>query len=83
MGSIVGPPYAVMDLTPDNGPITGETLVDIHGIDFINTEDVKVTLHYEQASCRDGIGHTHGCSVKNNPDVRGSPRAVSLSGVGR
>lgn len=48
VGSIVGPPYAVMDLIPDNGPITGETSVDIHGIDFINTEDVKVRLH-EQA----------------------------------
>lgn len=45
VGSIVGPPYAVMDLIPDNGPITGETSVDIHGIDFINTEDVKVIVH--------------------------------------
>lgn len=51
MGSIVGPPYAVMDLIPDNGPITGETLVEIYGIDFINTEDVKVRMRYEQASC--------------------------------
>lgn len=33
-----------MDLTPDNGPVTGETLLDIHGIDFINTEDVIVRL---------------------------------------
>lgn len=43
VGSIVGPPYAVMDLTPNNGPITGETLLNIHGIDFINTEDVVVS----------------------------------------
>lgn len=43
MGSIVGPPYAVMDLIPDTGPITGETTLDIHGIDFINTEDVIVS----------------------------------------
>ncbi|CAM9165488.1 unnamed protein product, partial [Laminaria digitata] len=42
VGSIVGPPYAVMDLTPNNGPITGETLLNIHGIDFINTEDVVI-----------------------------------------
>lgn len=41
-----------MDLIPDNGPITGETLVDIHGIDFIHTEDVKVRLDCEQSSRR-------------------------------
>lgn len=44
VGCIVGPPYAVMDLIPDNGPITGETLLEIHGIDFINTEDVTVSI---------------------------------------
>lgn len=44
VGSIVGPPYAIMDVKPDNGPITGETLLDIYGIDFINTEDILVSL---------------------------------------
>ncbi|CAM9153876.1 unnamed protein product [Ectocarpus fasciculatus] len=48
VGSIVGPPYAIMDLIPDNGPITGETLLDIHGIDFINTEDVKIRFSYRK-----------------------------------
>lgn len=33
-----------MDLAPDSGPITGETLLDIYGIDFINTEDVTVRM---------------------------------------
>lgn len=33
-----------MDLIPDNGPITGDTLLDIHGIDFINTDDVVVSV---------------------------------------
>lgn len=48
VGSIVGPPYAVMDVIPDSGPITGETLLDIHGIDFINTEDVMVRLRHQK-----------------------------------
>ncbi|CAM9759277.1 unnamed protein product, partial [Choristocarpus tenellus] len=42
VGSIVGPPYAIMDLTPSNGAITGNTLLSIFGIDFINTEDIIV-----------------------------------------
>lgn len=47
MGSIVGPPYAIVGLTPDNGPITGGTLLDIYGIDFINTQDVTVSRHLQ------------------------------------
>ncbi|CAM9198488.1 unnamed protein product, partial [Ectocarpus sp. 12 AP-2014] len=50
VGSIVGPPYAIMDSIPDNGPITGETLLDIHGIDFINAEDVKIRFSYRKLS---------------------------------
>lgn len=49
VGSIVGPPYAVMDLTPNHGPITGETLLNIHGIDFINTEDVVVSSEFSHS----------------------------------
>lgn len=41
-----------MDLTPDNGPVTGETLLDIHGIDFINTEDVLVRMRNPQTSVK-------------------------------
>lgn len=57
MGSIVGPPYAIMDLTPNNGPITGETLLDIRGIDFINTEDVMASDR--NAHVRDQRGNYH------------------------
>ncbi|CAM9114065.1 unnamed protein product, partial [Sphacelaria rigidula] len=42
VGSIVGPPYAIVDVRPDNGPITGESLLEVYGIDFINTEDVTI-----------------------------------------
>lgn len=46
VSSIVGPPYAIMSLVPEDGPIRGETVLDIYGIDFVNTADVTVsTLH--------------------------------------
>lgn len=46
VGSLVGPPYAVMDVIPDHGPITVETLLQVHGIDFINTDDVTVSVPF-------------------------------------
>ena len=39
---VVGPPYAVMDLYPQIGPLTGSTTLQVTGIDFINTKDVVV-----------------------------------------
>ena len=42
VGNIVGPPYAITDMLPKMGPITGGTLVTILGIDFTNTQDVVV-----------------------------------------
>jgi len=42
VGSVVGPPYAIMDMYPKLGPITGQTPIEITGIDFVNTTDVIV-----------------------------------------
>jgi dynein heavy chain len=42
VGSIVGPPYAITSIYPNFGPITGNTNIEIGGIDFINTEDVVI-----------------------------------------
>ena len=39
---VVGPPYAIMDIYPNLGAITGGTQVEIGGIDFVNTADVIV-----------------------------------------
>ena len=39
---VVGPPYAIMDLHPSIGPVTGSTPLQITGIDFVNTKDVIV-----------------------------------------
>ena len=39
---VVGPPYAIMDLHPTIGPVTGSTSLQITGIDFVNTKDVIV-----------------------------------------
>ena len=42
VGNIVGPPYAITDMIPKMGPVTGGTNVNIMGIDFTNTTDVVV-----------------------------------------
>jgi len=39
---VVGPPYAIMDLRPRTGPVTGATPIQLVGIDFSNTKDVVV-----------------------------------------
>jgi len=55
VGSVVGPPYAIMDIYPKLGPITGNTPIEITGIDFVNTKDVIVRF----------------ASKKNSVDVKG------------
>ena len=42
VGSVVGPPYAIMGLSPNQGPITGGQLLRIEGIDFVATDAVFV-----------------------------------------
>jgi len=42
VGNIVGPPYAITDMAPAMGPVTGGTDVSIFGIDFINTKNIIV-----------------------------------------
>lgn len=44
VGSIVGPPYAISDVYPSLGPITGGTQIEVVGIDFFNAE-VRVCCH--------------------------------------
>ena len=36
--SVVGPPYAILDVEPKQGPITGSTTLIILGLDFVSTE---------------------------------------------
>lgn len=42
VGNIVGPPYAITDMFPNMGPVTGGTDITIVGIDFINTTNIVV-----------------------------------------
>jgi dynein heavy chain len=42
VATVVGPPYAIAAVTPPMGPITGGTLLEISGVDFIKTSDVVV-----------------------------------------
>ncbi|KAJ8610166.1 hypothetical protein CTAYLR_008741 [Chrysophaeum taylorii] len=39
---VVGPPYAVTDVHPATGPVTGGTVLEITGYDFVETQDVTV-----------------------------------------
>jgi dynein heavy chain len=49
VGSVVGPPYAIMDIYPKLGPITGSTPIEITGIDFVNTPQVVVRFATKKA----------------------------------
>lgn len=42
VGNIVGPPYAITDMYPNMGPVTGGTDITIVGIDFTNTTNIVV-----------------------------------------
>lgn len=42
VAGIVGPPYAVQSITPNTGPVTGNTPISIRGIGFINEKSVQV-----------------------------------------
>jgi dynein heavy chain, axonemal len=42
VGTVVGPPYAIMGIEPQIGPITGNQEVNIEGIDFVDTPSVVV-----------------------------------------
>jgi dynein heavy chain len=42
IGNIVGPPYAIMGLEPDRGPITGGVPLTIKGIDFVESDQITV-----------------------------------------
>lgn len=85
VGSIVGPPYAITDVYPTLGPITGGTTLEILGIDFVN-EDVMVRF-----ASKKGYMDVKGTYVNNSkltvitPDFQLFPAAtvdvrVSLGG---
>ena len=42
VAGIVGPAYAVQSVSPNNGPITGNTPVSIRGIGFIESKSVQI-----------------------------------------
>eukprot|EP01038_Epipyxis_sp_PR26KG_P005447 gene5447-7540_t len=50
VGNIVGPPYAITDMFPKMGPVTGGTEIIIHGIDFTNTTNVVVRFGNNRAN---------------------------------
>jgi dynein heavy chain len=58
VGNIVGPPYAITDMLPNMGPVTGGTEIIIVGIDFINTPDVVVRF----GNSRQGVD-VHGTFI--------------------
>ena len=42
ISNIVGPPYAIMGLEPETGPITGGVPIIIRGIDFVDSDQITV-----------------------------------------
>lgn len=42
VGEVVGPPYAISDIKPNMGPITGNTLISVFGVDFFQSKDIVV-----------------------------------------
>ena len=42
IGNIVGPPYAIMGLEPEVGPVTGGVPITIRGIDFVKADQITV-----------------------------------------
>lgn len=50
VGNIVGPPYAITDMFPNLGPVTGGTEITIVGIDFINTTNIIVRFGNSRSS---------------------------------
>ena len=50
VGNIVGPPYAITDMFPKMGPVTGGTDITIFGIDFVNTPNVVVRFGNHRCS---------------------------------
>lgn len=50
VGNIVGPPYAITDMYPSMGPVTGGTDITIFGIDFINTKNIIVRFGSSRSS---------------------------------
>ena len=42
IGNIVGPPYAIMGLEPDVGPVTGGVPITIRGIDFVKSDQITI-----------------------------------------
>ena len=41
VAGIVGPPYAMTELEPNMGPITGNTPLVIRGLNFVETTQVR------------------------------------------
>jgi len=68
VGSVVGPPYAIMNIDPKMGPITGGSHLTIIGIDFINTPAVVVRF-----STRKGHADVSGKYVSDTEIVCETP----------
>ena len=71
VGSVVGPPYAIMNIEPKMGPITGGSHLSIIGIDFVDTPAVVVRF-----STRKGVADVNGKYVSDTEIVCETPSFV-------
>jgi len=45
VSQIVGPPYAITDIYPNKGPLTGNTKVKVGGVGFEDVNNIKLVFH--------------------------------------
>lgn len=55
VSSIVGPPYAITEIIPSLGQLTGGNIITIHGVGFKDTSEIKVRFSHGKQFC-DVIG---------------------------
>jgi dynein heavy chain len=46
VSTITGPPYAIFDISPKLGPLTGKTKVNITGDGFTESNGICVSFNY-------------------------------------
>ena len=78
VGNVVGPPYAIVEIHPAQGPITGGTQLKISGIDFVqDVEDPRIKIRF--AMKRGGVADVPGYYINQTTISCEAPDFSDLS----
>lgn len=56
VGAVVGPPYAIVGVYPESGPVTGGQEVTIKGIDFVDDpSDPRIKVRFASKRCVEDV----------------------------